>query len=76
METDNLNTPKIPSRMTTVILIVILIFFSAIILGLLFIKKPDIVQGKFNVYATHMPYLLMAKSKRVFATSYFSIVCE
>lgn len=62
METDNLNTPKIPSRMTTVILIVILIFFSAIILGLLFIKKPDIVQGKFNIYATHMPYLLMAKS--------------
>lgn len=62
METDNLCISKIPSRMTTVILIIVLIFFSTIVVGLLFIKKPDIVQGRFNIYATHMPYSLMAKS--------------
>lgn len=62
MENDSLYTSKIAFRLTTVILIIITLFFLAIIIGLLLIRKPDIVQGKFNLYSSNMPYSLIAKS--------------
>lgn len=44
-----------------VLIVCVTVLFFILLLGLLFIQKPDVVDGHFNIYSSNMPRMMLVK---------------